>query len=88
MIKLYKKFKKEWTKWCKKVEKHNEKQDYVTQEECWNPKIIFVPIIVAILFCSLVCYAYHLRIFSFISMFIGFCTGSYGLLYLNWKTND
>lgn len=74
MIKLYKKFKKEWTK-LGKNRKYNEKQDYVTQEECWNRKNIFIPIAIAIFFCALICYTYHLGIVSFISISIGFCAG-------------
>ena len=38
-----------WKKWCEKVEKHNQKQDYTTQEECWSSYCIFYPGLVTVL---------------------------------------
>ena len=35
-----------WDAWCEKVEKHNEPlRNYVTMEECWEPIMIFDPLI-------------------------------------------
>lgn len=37
-----------WESWKKKVDEHNEKQTYVTYEECWSYYTIFTPIIFAL----------------------------------------
>lgn len=43
-----------WKKWCKKVDKHNEKLGYIWQEEAWSYFTIFLPFIFAMLIVILV----------------------------------
>ena len=47
--------KKLWKKWCKKVDEHNEKQNYVTQEECWEYYDIFLPFLFSIIITAILC---------------------------------
>ncbi len=82
-----------WDKWCDKVDEHNSKQDYVTQEECWDYFTIFYPFLCG-LFISLILYVVtfletgffypklFIATFVIVFLFVGL------ILIINWKLND
>lgn len=47
--------KKLWKKWCKKVDEHNEKQGYITQEECWGYYDIYLPFLFSTIITAILC---------------------------------
>lgn len=76
-----------WRKWCKKVEKHNQKQDYVTQEECWSPYDIFYPLLVTVLALLCTFTGTHDILFGIcLSISLGVIIAI--ALYVNWKIYD